>query len=1797
MVDSIIPSSTVTTNEGFSKDFNSGLASPRYDPISNVVGTLAGGAVASVADFGASVWNSLPGTTNVETGDLLKNISNDALEVYNAHPDAVHAASFIGGIFVPAGIAMKGMGLARAGAKGAGWFSEAGKVADTAKVAELFKTAGAESTLYKTAVRNLYARGVANQAIDAVAAETAIVLSMNAHPLMEDYMKDPEKNFIFGALTGSALGAGIGAIADRFLIKELTGKASTEMLSKIQENTRFISKDMTNVLAFQAESQTAQNMQNLIDIAKSKGQDLTNSAEVRLADMSLVNSKLRMNEIFEEIASPEMRNLPAADRQFHMERMAEMPELYGVEKVTFLTEKEAIARMPLTLKGTSTTARPVLATTTLNAEGEAFTKSQRIVYYPDIDQYAVMGSQVHYGNAASLVDTLEQAERRLPKGSHKVANHDSAFDLLGKSSADIQVETVGKLKAFSSESMNAKEFAKAVVSESDLNSLTAARHRLLIDPEMAGKTVRIDDKSSFYQTVLDSKLLTTGPAPQKQAEAIAKLVNKNALGQKDGINFLTHSKSDSTTVQMVDNWVAGKQAPLQKGAAAYFAKGFSRNGLSAEQLAAKGHFANFYESAASVQARASLLQVADAEGYIHLYRGTSTNKLRGQAPLESMTQNFEKAKEFAKGLGGTINLYKVHVDDIAGIVEDIGSKLTDHTEFIVASTAREAQVSMDNAGKIKFAAQQASSIKPPSGVRDVGIDELTQLEVSTRAQNIDSLVVNGIPTSSIALKTNTPIGIVEAYIANASSGADAFKEVLAQTTSRNVDKATGAAISTLEQASASLTTAHKPLVLSGNTRKNPYIEAHASLDSKAMSQINNMFTMMTLAGSKSTAAREWGTIMESSARELDFMVAALGKVNNEVSGNLFLTSLDQAMRKMGDVGPIVSKINKEVTSLSQRAMSRVVEPIQKAMNPISKDPAALIEFHTFFNLNHSLGGWRSFDYETGQLMQKVMKEQLDPVTGGKTMVEILEAVKWWDKEYKVVTPSVKDLIREMEKNSPELRDMANVSKKIMGTRNVNDIGLWMPTMNPRNKFISYVQDARDGSTSMLWAHNEAQMADKVLQYRKYIATLGEDAKHVQVIEKGPGQELWTQLNGRMDSMQMKIADAGMAKSGSSAQAVVGADLSIFGEVVGGYEHAINSYVRNMVDVSIPEITGALDRMSALNTFSTKNQPFGAIKAIIKAPKDTAALVKNAMLGISNAGEYGGWKLANQTFETAISMGTTAVSQVFDAAIKPLTGKAGLNTDAMIKADYEKIAKTLSDRGVVNPWAQFDAEAAKMYSLSKIEDHPDISKRLVYAGSSLAATVILRMGDIAQPLVNMISLPILTHLAAAQKMPAEFLGVKLATTKGVSAPQIMYEGIRAMNSPTWAALGKKWEDAGYFSPMVSEINKTLQMTRALDKGAIAATERAVDSTFVKILAKPADLSEALVRKATMFNGAVLAKRLYPELDDAGITLFARDFMDKAVGNFNAGQRPVMFQGTLGVALGLFQTYSLTLAQNVYRHLEMKNYKAIGQAAMLQTGIFGSGSLPGFNAVSQAIGSNFSDDHTDLVTGSYRALGDPLASSLIYGLPSQLGVGTSTRGDSNPRFPGTGNDSLAVINFAAQAAKSVQTMADAVGNRDKSIPAAFAEALSLQSLSRPLARGAELVTGYSVTGKGNTVQTPEEVWTFAGVAARIISTRPAEEIKLRDAIHLRSFYGAVDSKNRSELMNEVKQRVRAGTLNEGDVSGASEAYFRKGGTPTGWRSAINSAMASENTDGKEIFIDKLKPNSPLNYMINSLDGYSN
>ena len=259
-------------------------------------------------------------------------------------------------------------------------------------------------------------------------------------------------------------------------------------------------------------------------------------------------------------------------------------------------------------------------------------------------------------------------------------------------------------------------------------------------------------------------------------------------------------------------------------------------------------------------------------------------------------------------------------------------------------------------------------------------------------------------------------------------------------------------------------------------------------------------------------------------------------------------------------------------------------------------------------------------------------------------------------------------------------------------------------------------------------------------------------------------------------------------------------------------------------------------------------------------------------------------------------------------------------------------------------------------------------RLVNGGNALAATLALRFMELAQPLVNMMSLPILTTSTIARTIKSQQVANSRELLKA-SPLSVMMNGVRRAHSdlPENKAFLKMFKEEGLLDPIISEADEVMKLSRIGSGGVVGTVERALDSTFVRVLSKPSEISETMVRKYSLMSGVELGRRLYgPNASQRQIALFARDFMKQSIGNYSTSQRPMMFQGTLGAAAGLFQTYMLTSAQSLYRHVELGDYKGVGKVMLAQAGIFGVGSLPGFQTISQAIGEHFSDEHWDLVS---------------------------------------------------------------------------------------------------------------------------------------------------------------------------------------------------------------------------------------
>jgi hypothetical protein len=621
----------------------------------------------------------------------------------------------------------------------------------------------------------------------------------------------------------------------------------------------------------------------------------------------------------------------------------------------------------------------------------------------------------------------------------------------------------------------------------------------------------------------------------------------------------------------------------------------------------------------------------------------------------------------------------------------------------------------------------------------------------------------------------------------------------------------------------------------------------------------------------------------------------------------------------------------------------------------------------------------------------------------------------------------------------------------------------------------------------------------------------------------------------------------------------------------------------------------MDQLSYLSQQGYRDQPLNLIQKMIQKPKDPGAIIKNTLMGNPNLSESVFWEKLSDVSGGVAEFGLNAIAKVMEPVLNKTKGFLGRGKGAS-DADYTNLIAELKARGIDNPFEGMDDHLAKeIFQVQSISHAPNMTPRILALSNSLAATMMLKFMELSQPYVNAISLPILTSAAMGRKLEKSFMGTAVDPKAKFGVISTMYNGIRFGGTAEGKALNKLAEEAGVFKSIVSEATEIMSQARSLDKGAITGVEKALEKMNASILSRPADLSESMVRKLAFQTGAYMAKEAYPGISKAGIMTFARDFVDQAIGNYASAQRPIMFQGTLGVAMGLFQTYMLTTAQDIYRLVENRNWKSLGKMMLAQSSIFGARSLPGFNYVSEMIGEHFSNQNVDLTTGLYRALPDEMADYILYGLPSNLGPAITTRGEIQPRIPnilGEGINAIPAINILKQLYQAGDRVVSAAFTADASTGRAMLEALSLQSVSRPIARMSEMLSGNAITGAGNLISGPDDVWTWRSAASRAFATRPLEEIKAREAIHLNSMYGSLDREKRQEVVKSLRTHIRDNNLTPDIVEKLGNEYM-KTGSASGWRSAINTAIAQTSTTSGNTVRNYLKPNSPFMMMIDDME----
>jgi hypothetical protein len=470
-----------------------------------------------------------------------------------------------------------------------------------------------------------------------------------------------------------------------------------------------------------------------------------------------------------------------------------------------------------------------------------------------------------------------------------------------------------------------------------------------------------------------------------------------------------------------------------------------------------------------------------------------------------------------------------------------------------------------------------------------------------------------------------------------------------------------------------------------------------------------------------------------------------------------------------------------------------------------------------------------------------------------------------------------------------------------------------------------------------------------------------------------------------------------------------------------------------------------------------------------------------------------------------------------------------------------------------------------------------------------ATTVLRL-DFANSLVNVISTPIMlgTELASIKTMVKndpelagalrELTNIKIPGQEGgvPSTTRLIGNAIKNYFGPEKSALIERYTTNGdikkvsqlyhevlddlAYKPGRSPSEWSAKVDKAIEKGSTIT-----GNNFSEELTR--FVSADVMRQLT--EPLVLAGKLEVKEQNA----FISSFVNRVQGNYISSQRPVVFQGTTGAAVGLFQTYSFNVMQQLFRHMENRDKAAVLTFAGLQTSIYGMNGLPFFDAINQhligsAAGNTGHKDAYSFLPAANKEIGD----WLLYGTASAFPLfgekspALYSRGDINPRhlsiLPVNPIDipavsaSIKLVNSITGFGKNVAQGAD--------ISSSMLQALEHHGWNRPLAGFAQILAGQTTTGKGSLVSSandlettsmlariPERLISIGGIA-RVMGSRPMDEAVALNNLYRNKSYEAMDRARIDALGTAVKTKLYNNqTPDAEEMDDFMEKYTKSGG----------------------------------------------
>lgn len=1083
----------------------------------------------------------------------------------------------------------------------------------------------------------------------------------------------------------------------------------------------------------------------------------------------------------------------------------------------------------------------------------------------------------------------------------------------------------------------------------------------------------------------------------------------------------------------------------------------------------------------------------------------------------------------------------------------------------------------------------------PLSVQTAAAKDVHKMVKAAKGHWINELTVAGYDANHISIATNTPIDAVAAAQRAAGNPSAELALMRDSTIEWNVYR---------DASSEGIARALAPTMMTAKidpTKQKAWAKG-AAYDRDLITNATRVAVEQITQQSQSPMFRAiWeSTAGKATSRMLEerlYQLYSAGRM-----GSIY-TSTDMQLRHWEDLNATVLAMGKDFdTIVRKEGVDKIVGNLQPLMSRVASDGrAAIVNFEYLRNGLDAISGTEgvashlAFDSKLGKVATYIDPKDFS----NNVYLKIPGTNRDWVSEYDSVTSLVDSGILTA---ADDLWAMRTTNAALMNTNLAGRRGVYIPPNNPASEFVAYVMNKNDPKDlSQIIGKDKATLEQRIAELRPGLAA------DYEIVTRDLMATTWNKLHDYSAMNPMKNADSGMAKKGVPMHAVSGSP-QVLDDLLASYQSEIYQQARIYNRAANGNIFANLDGLAQhYETLGRSAKGTDAQK--VQMASSPATAVAKTLLNASRVGESYGMSVANNITDVSLSLARDHITN----AVRGLTSETPKNKKK-VKAAYDDFVAELTLKNIPNPFKNVHE-----YVQAGIPVGRQQSKEDVAAASQVMTTLNLRLADTAHAIVTTLSAPtlILTEAATvAQKSPMRYFS------------RVAKYFLNPNSNPTMDAARKVAQEKGYSTRVTSEVTDMMRNLTSepgvLDRLAHLDTQKVKDvvkdfkkepslSTFAdtayKVLTKPSDFAEEITREYAYLVGYEISRDKSPLAALAVHEEAANLFTNRAMGNYAARQRSVLFQGTFGQAMGLYQTFMMTLGQNAVRHVETGNKKALSYFFGTYTPMFGIESTPFYDAINTFTGTWLdAPEHQDITQTVYEAFGNKyaghersVAEYLLYGAPSAMfQAAWYTRGDLDPRVPIDNGQiappilvGLADVYQTATAAAHNSYKLMQVGAPMTDVGRAMVEGIATQVMWRPAARLAELGLGYSIDRKGEIIANTEEVRNpFTAVMTRVSGARPLKEAVLRQQRFYNRAYDTVDTQRRRSYSRALRTHLATGDSSSGAIGGIMQGYLRAGGSPSGWNAVLNKTYMSSTTPLSKRLEDEVKQQEG---MLGIIEGY--